>query len=68
MLNDRIDRITGDFEQKSASIVEGISDRTEQVHDALKNSSDSLLVELELRGGDLASKIDEAGNRSTAGA
>src|SRR5213078_4195284 len=41
----------------------GISDRTEQVHDSLKNSSDSLLLELELRSGDLVNKIDEAGNR-----
>ena len=49
MLNERIDRITGEFEQRSSTIVDGISDRTEQVHDSLKNSSDSLLLELELR-------------------
>src|SRR5437879_12522002 len=63
MLNERIDRITGEFEQRSSTIVDGISDRTEQVHDSLKNSSDSLLLELELRSGDLVSKIDDAGNR-----
>ena len=63
MLNERIDRITGEFEQRSSTIVDGISDRTEQVHDSLKNSSDSLLLELELRSGDLVNKIDEAGNR-----
>ena len=63
MLNERIDRITGEFEQRSSTIVDGISDRTEQVHDSLKNSGDSLLLELELRSGDLVSKIDEAGNR-----
>ncbi|HEX3869580.1 MAG TPA: hypothetical protein VHV77_04005, partial [Pirellulales bacterium] len=56
MLNERIDRITSEFEQRSSTIVDGISDRTEQVHDSLKNSSDSLLLELELRSGDLVSK------------
>src|SRR6478672_6864665 len=60
MLNERIDRITGEFEQRSSTIVDGISERTEQVHDSLKNSSDSLLLELELRSGDLVDKIDEA--------
>lgn len=34
MLNERIDRITGEFEQRSAAIVDGISERTEQVHDS----------------------------------
>src|SRR5207245_9703204 len=63
MLNERIDRITGEFEQRSSTIVDGISDRTEQVHDSLKTSGDSLLLELELRSGDLVSKIDEAGSR-----
>src|SRR6202023_1373141 len=52
--------------QRSSTIVDGISDRTEQGHDSLKNSSDSLLLELELRSGDLMSKIDEAGNRLAA--
>src|SRR5229473_1921623 len=32
MLNERIDRITSEFEQRSSTIVDGISDRTEQVH------------------------------------
>ncbi len=41
MLNERIDRITGEFEQRSSAIVDGISDRTEQVHDSLKNSGRS---------------------------
>src|SRR5262249_22643075 len=63
MLNERIDRITSEFEQRSSNIVEAISDRTEQVHDSLKNSSDSLVLELELRTSDLASKIDEASKR-----
>src|SRR5438445_13579505 len=63
MLNDRIDRITAEFEQRSSTIIDGISDRTEQVHDSLKNSGDSLLLELELRSGDLVGKIDDAGNR-----
>src|SRR5438445_7148446 len=63
MLNERIDRIPREFEQRSATIVDGISDRIEQVHDSLKNSSDSLLLELELGSGDLVGKIDEAGNR-----
>src|SRR6202165_3657209 len=40
MLNERIDRITSEFEQRSSPIVDGISDRTEQFHDSLKNSSD----------------------------
>src|SRR5499433_2516982 len=63
MLNERVDRITGEFEQRSSAIVDGISERTEQVHDSLKNSGDSLLLELELRSNDLANKIDDAGNR-----
>ena len=47
--------------------MEGISERTEQVHDSLKNSSDSLLLELELRSGDLVGKIDEAAQRLASG-
>ena len=33
------------------------------MHDSLKNSGDSLLLELELRSTDLVTKIDDAGNR-----
>jgi hypothetical protein len=44
-------------------MADDIAARTEQVHDALKNSGDSLLVELDLRSNDLVSKIDDAGSR-----
>ena len=37
------------------------------MHDSLKNSSDSLLLELELRSGDLVSKIDDASQRLASG-
>ncbi|RTL50807.1 MAG: hypothetical protein EKK40_11915 [Bradyrhizobiaceae bacterium] len=63
MLNERIDLITGEFEQKSTTIVDGIALRTEEVHDTLKNSGDSLLAEMDLRANDLVAKIDDAGNR-----
>ncbi|WP_315831462.1 negative regulator of septation ring formation [Bradyrhizobium prioriisuperbiae] len=63
MLNERIDRVTREFAEQSANIVDSISDRTELVHDSLKTSSESLLLELELRSNDLVHKIDESGLR-----
>src|SRR5437764_776163 len=58
------DNLVGQAEQvRSAISGVQIDLRHEQVHDSLKNSSDSLLPELELRSGDLVNKIDEAGNR-----
>lgn len=62
MLNERIDRITGEFEHKSLAIVDGISARTENVHDTLRLSGDSLLAQLDLRSSDLVSKLDGVGD------
>ena len=63
MLAERFNHIADEFEQRSSAIVDGLSERTEQVHDSLKNSGDSLLLELDLRSNDISSKIDEASNR-----
>lgn len=61
MMNERLDRVTGGFADKSVQIVDDISMRTEQIHDSVKATGDSLLVELELRGNDLVGKITDAG-------
>lgn len=61
MMNERLDRVTAGFGDKSVQIVDDISTRTEQIHDSVKATGDSLLVELELRGNDLVSKITDAG-------
>jgi hypothetical protein len=64
MLNERIDRITGEFEQRSSTIVDGIPTAPSR-STTLKNSSDSLAVARTRAalGRSLVNKIDEAGNR-----
>lgn len=63
MMNERVDRVTSGFAEKSVQIVDDIATRTEQIHDSIKATGDSLLVELELRGNDLVGKITDAGTK-----
>ena len=50
-----------EFQKKADSIVDGITERTEQVHDSLKATGESLILELDLRTTDLATRIEDAG-------
>jgi len=62
MLNERIDRITAN--SSNALPPSSTEFPTARAGSRLAEEfSDSLLLELELRSGDLVNKIDEAGNR-----
>ena len=65
LLNDRLDRATSEFGQKSLAIVDGIALRTEQVHDAVINSGDSLLSRIESAGDLLAERILVSGDKAS---
>src|SRR5271157_2281074 len=48
-----------------SQLAETISSRIEEVNTTLKNTGDSLVLDLSLRGGDVVSKLEQTGARIT---
>jgi Apolipoprotein A1/A4/E domain len=65
MMVGRSQELTDTLVNTSSQVAEAIATSAEEVNSTLKTSGESLILDLNLRGGDVAKKFEAAGNRVT---
>jgi Apolipoprotein A1/A4/E domain len=65
MMVGRSEELSNAIIETSSRIAETIATSAEEVNSTLKTSSESLVLDLNLRGGEVAAKLEEAGTRIT---